>query len=148
MKKFLLTLAVATFGLTSTYAQEETNPNAAVLEFEQNVIDYGTIERNSNGTRVFKFTNTGQEPLIITNVKGSCGCTVPDRAILNKPFAPGESGELKVRYDTNRLGRFQKNVTVNSNATQGTIRLTIKGVVNQPQTTPVNEESETSRVSR
>ncbi len=147
MKKMLMTLAVAMFGFTFANAQE-TNPNAPVLTFEQNVIDYGTIDRNSNGTRVFNFTNEGQEPLIINNVQGSCGCTVPDRSILNRPYAPGESGELKVRYDTNRMGPFQKTVTVTSNATQRQIRVTIKGEVVQPQTTPTNEETESSRVSR
>lgn len=147
MKKMLMTLAVAMFGFTFANAQE-TNPNAPVLTFEQNVIDYGTIDRNSNGTRVFNFTNEGQEPLIINNVQGSCGCTVPDRSILNRPYAPGESGELKVRYDTNRMGPFQKTVTVTSNATQRQIRVTIKGEVVQPRTTPTNEETESSRVSR
>lgn len=153
MKKMLMTLAVVALGWNFANAQATTeapatNPNAPVLEFDQTVIDYGTIERNSDGVRIFTFTNTGEEPLIITNVSGSCGCTVPDRSILNKPFAPGESGELRVRYDTNRLNRFQKTVTVRSNATQGTITLTIKGVVKEKQTSPVNTEEEGSRVSR
>ncbi len=148
MKKMLTTLAIALFGFTFVQAQEESNENAPVLTFEQDVIDYGTIDRNANGTRVFVFTNTGEEPLIISNLQGSCGCTTPDRSIVNRPFAPGETGELKVRYDTNRLGRFQKTVTVTSNAQRPTMRLTIKGNVRQPQTTPVNENSESSRVSR
>ncbi|NVK26591.1 MAG: DUF1573 domain-containing protein [Flavobacteriia bacterium] len=149
MKKMLMTLAVAAFGLMSVNAvAQEENPNAPVLEFEQNVIDYGTIDQDSDGNRFFKFTNTGEEPLIISNVRGSCGCTVPDRSVVNKPFAPGQSGELRVKYDTHRLGRFQKRVTVTSNASQGTINLTIKGVVQQAQTTPVNENQESSRVSR
>lgn len=149
MKKMLMTLAVVALGWNTAIAQaEESNPNAPKIEFEERVIDYGTIARNSDGVRVFHFTNNGEEPLIISNVRGSCGCTVPDRGILNKPYAPGESGELKVRYDTNRLGPFQKTVTVNSNAAQSTITLTIKGNVQQPQTTPVNENEESSRVSR
>ncbi len=148
MKKMLTTLAIAVFGFTFAQAQQESNENAPEITFEENVIDYGTIDRNSNGTRVFVFTNTGQEPLIISNLQGSCGCTTPDRSIVNRPFAPGESGELKVRYDTNRLGRFQKTVTVTSNAKSSSVRLTIKGNVREPQTTPVNENSESSRVSR
>lgn len=143
----LMTLAVAVFGFTYATAQE-TNPNAPVLTFEQNVIDYGTIDQDADGVRFFQFTNEGQEPLIINNVQGSCGCTVPDRSVVNRPFAPGESGELKVKYDTHRIGRFQKTVTVTSNATRPSVRVTIKGEVRRPQTTPTNEGGESSRVSR
>ncbi|TNE31412.1 MAG: DUF1573 domain-containing protein, partial [Bacteroidetes bacterium] len=130
------------------YASAQENPNAPVMTFESTVMDYGTIEQDANGVRVFEFTNTGKEPLIISNLRGSCGCTVPDQSIVNKPIAPGESAEIKVRYDTHRVGRFQKSVTVTSNASQGTIVLTIKGNVRQAQTTPVNENTPTSRVSR
>ncbi|GGH76222.1 DUF1573 domain-containing protein [Phaeocystidibacter marisrubri] len=146
MKKLLMTLAVVFFGMT--YASAQENPNAPVMTFESTVMDYGTIEQDANGVRVFEFTNTGKEPLIISNLRGSCGCTVPDQSIVNKPIAPGESAEIKVRYDTHRVGRFQKSVTVTSNASQGTIVLTIKGNVRQAQTTPVNENTPTSRVSR
>lgn len=143
----LMTLAVVFLGWNFAAAQE-ANPNAPVISFENTVIDYGTIDQDANGVRVFTFTNTGQEPLIISNLRGSCGCTVPDQSIVNKPIAPGETAEIKVRYDTHRIGRFQKTVTVTSNARPGTAVLTIKGNVRQAQTTPVNENSSSSRVSR
>lgn len=144
-----MTLAVVALGWNAAQAQEEAaNPNAPKLEFEEMVIDYGTIDQDADGVRYFKFTNNGEEPLIISNVQGSCGCTVPDRSILNRPYAPGEEGELKVRYDTHRLGRFQKTVRVTSNANPRVVTVTIKGNVRQAQTTPVNESTEGSRVSR
>ena len=98
------------------------------LTFESNVIDYGTIEKGSDGIRVFRFTNTGDAPLIIEKVYSSCGCTIPKKP--EAPIAPGKQGEIQVKYDTNRLGPIRKTVTVNSNATdQKTVALKIKGTV-------------------
>jgi hypothetical protein len=64
-----------------------------------------------------EFKNTGNEPLIITNAKGSCGCTVPDWP--KEPIAPGATGVIKVRYDTNRPGPINKSVTISTNVTTG-----------------------------
>ena len=113
-------------------AQVKTNTSKVAakgpeITFEKLVIDYGTIEHNSDGHREFKFTNTGSEDLIIASCAGSCGCTVPECP--KEVYAPGESGIVKVKYATDRVGQFTKNVTVNSNATNGTITLTIKGNV-------------------
>jgi hypothetical protein len=98
-----------------------------VFTFESTVIDYGTIEHNSDGVRAFTFTNTGNAPIIITQVKGSCGCTVPTKP--DGPIMPGESAEIGVKYATNRVGQFTKTVTVTSNASEPTIVLKIKGKV-------------------
>lgn len=98
------------------------------LTFESNIIDYGTIEKGSDGIRVFRFTNTGDAPLIIEKVYSSCGCTIPKKP--EAPIAPGKQGEIQVKYDTNRVGPIRKTVTVNSNATdQKTVALKIKGTV-------------------
>lgn len=102
-----------------------------VFEFETKVIDYGEIAMNSDGNRVFKFTNVGKSPLIISNVKGSCGCTVPTKP--EEPIMPGETGEIKVKYATNRIGPFSKTVTITSNAYEPTIVLKIKGRVLEQQ---------------
>lgn len=98
-----------------------------MFEFESEVIDYGDIAQNSDGNRVFTFTNTGKEPLIISSVKGSCGCTVPTKP--EKPIMPGETAEIKVKYDTNRVGPFSKSVTIVSNAFEKTKVVSIKGRV-------------------
>ena len=97
----------------------------AVIKFKTETVDYGTITQNSDGTRLFSFTNTGDAPLLITNVKASCGCTVPSYS--KAPILPGESGELSIKYDTKRLGAFTKTITVTSNAEGGNKILKIKG---------------------
>ena len=98
-----------------------------VFEFENEVIDYGEIAANSDGNRVFKFKNIGKSPLIISQVKGSCGCTVPTKP--EKPIMPGETGEIKVKYATNRIGPFSKTVTITSNAYEENKVIRIKGRV-------------------
>ena len=134
-------------GVNTSNAQEakkvkgtaETKAVAPKLEgagivFENETIDYGTIEHNSNGERKFVFTNNGNKPLIISNAQGSCGCTVPTTP--KEPIAPGAKGEIGVKYATDRVGAFTKTVTVSSNAEgQPTKVLTIKGTV-LPDPTP------------
>lgn len=112
-------------------AAEEAQEGPQMV-FEAETVDYGTIEQGADPYRVFKFTNTGTEPLIITNAKGSCRCTVP--TFPKEPIGPGEAGEIKVRYDTNRLGKFTKRVTLTTNAGSEKQMLTIKGeVVKKPE---------------
>ena len=102
--------------------------NIAKIEFKTDVIDYGTIEKGSDGVRVFEFTNTGSAPLIISKVKSSCGCTVPSWS--KEPIMAGETGTIKVKYDTNRVMPIRKTITVTSNASdKPTIALKIKGLV-------------------
>ena len=100
----------------------------AEMVFETDIHDFGTIEYAGVGTYEFKFKNTGKEPLIISNAKGSCGCTVPTYP-KDKPIKPGESEVIKVTYDTKRPGNFTKTVTITSNAKTGEKVITIKGVV-------------------
>lgn len=104
-----------------------TTEAKGVLEFNSKVIDYGTIAQGANGERTFSFTNTGVAPIIISKVKGSCGCTVPTKP--KGAIMPGETAEIGVKYDTNRVGAFSKSVTVTSNAAEGTMVLKIKGNV-------------------
>ncbi|MEZ4779243.1 MAG: DUF1573 domain-containing protein [Flavobacteriaceae bacterium] len=122
---FTLTLlfGVGMFAQTGSKLMEDKG----VFSFESMEIDYGTIEHNADGVRAFKFTNTGNAPIIISQVKGSCGCTVPTKP--NGPIMPGESAEIGVKYATNRVGQFTKTVTVTSNASEPIITLKIKGNV-------------------
>ncbi|MEQ8909752.1 MAG: DUF1573 domain-containing protein [Vicingaceae bacterium] len=142
MKKLATTLSVFLFAVAALFAQESTqveSAGGAEMTFDSEVIDYGTIPQNADGVRTFKFTNTGTEPLIISNAKGSCGCTVPTWP--KKPINPGEQSEIKVKYATNRLGPINKSVTVVSNAKEKTKVLRIKGKVIEKETMPVKEES-------
>jgi len=104
------------------------NPNAPVVEFVKLVHDYGEIEQHGNGKCEFKFTNTGKEPLILSNVRSSCGCTVPEWP--RQPILPGQSDVIKVKYDTKRIGTINKSVHVYSNAKVSPISLKIKGKIN------------------
>lgn len=106
-----------------------------VIEVLNETIDYGTIAQDSEPYRVFKVKNAGDAPLLITNARGSCGCTVPERSDWTAPIAPGETRDLRVRYDTHRIGQFRKRVTLTTNAGEPTV-LTIKGVVNAPAPEP------------
>ena len=102
----------------------------ATIDFESKVVDYGVIDNKSDGARKFVFKNNGTEPLIIKNAKGSCGCTVPTWP--REPIAPGASGEIGVQYDTKRVGKFTKTITLTTNAGKAPVILTIKGEVNPP----------------
>jgi len=85
------------------------------MEFEGQVVDYGTINQHAEPLRILKFTNKGDEPLVITNAKGSCGCTVPTWP--KEPIMPGETSEIEVRYATNRIGKFTKTIKFTTNET-------------------------------
>ena len=145
MKRFLSFFALflcVTFAVNAqapSVAPGEGNPE--VMVFEAKEIDYGTIEQNSDPYRTFTFTNTGKEPILITNAVGSCGCTVPSYS--KAPVAPGESGEIKVRYATDRLGKFRKRVTLTTNVSEEPVVLTIMGEVKekpaQPEAVPAGE---------
>lgn len=120
------------------------NPNAPEIAFESEMHDYGTIKQGVDGGCEFKFKNTGKDPLIISNAKGSCGCTVPTWP--KEPIMKGQTGVIKVHYDTKRVGAFTKTVTLNSNAKTDTKILTIKGVVeasdeNSDQALPIKKST-------
>jgi hypothetical protein len=133
MKKLFVTLCVAVSAI-ATKAQEgganPVDPNAPEIKWETTEIDYGTIKQDENGAREFKFTNVGKSPLVISNCRGSCGCTVPECP--KEPIMPGKSGLIKVNYDTHRIGPFTKTVTVESNAKNNPHTLKISGTVLDP----------------
>ena len=142
--KNILAALVLLFAAGTTFAQEDaaTPASGPQMNFETTEIDYGVIAQNSDPLRVFKFTNEGTEPLVIKHAKGSCGCTVPSYP--KQPILPGESATIEVRYDTKRIGPFQKTVTLTTNEADEKHTLRIKGKVEPepavedalPETTP------------
>jgi Protein of unknown function (DUF1573) len=115
---------------TAAIAQQQktVSPTGAHITFASLVHDYGTIAQGSNGNCEFAYTNTGDQPLILSMCQSSCGCVVPscDR----EPLAPHQSAVVRVKYDTNRAGPFTKTVTVTSNAANSpVVLLRIKGTV-------------------
>lgn len=107
-----------------------TAQNAAKFEFKAEVIDYGDIQKGSDGTQIFTFKNIGDSPLIIENVYSSCGCTVPTWT--KSAVAPGKSGEIKVKYDTDIVGPIRRTITIYSNADESPKAIKIKGRVMEP----------------
>jgi hypothetical protein len=143
MKKAILSIGLFVCVAIGANAQETAtpnpvNPNAPKFKFETEVIDYGTIEHNANGDREFKFTNVGKEPLIISSAVGSCGCTVPTPP--KDPVKPGATAAIKVHYATDRIGAFEKSITITSNADTPSKIIKIKGVV-KPDPTPAPTET-------
>jgi len=128
---FGLFLSVATFAQTQEAAPSTDpaeQPLGPVLEMESDVVDYGTIEKNSEPLRTLKFTNVGDEPLLIKNARGSCGCTVPTWP--KEPILPGEESVIEIRYATNRVGSFSKKVTLTTNEVENSKSvITVKGKV-------------------
>ena len=122
MKKFIAIAIFVVAGLGTAMAQE-----TAKIEFKSETIDYGEIEKGSDGVRIFEFTNTGNAPLVIANVTSSCGCTIPKKP--EEPIKPGETGEIQVKYNTKLVGPIRKTITVYSNAEEATKSLKIKGRV-------------------
>jgi hypothetical protein len=115
---------IAVLFMFSQGVEAQTGP---VMTFESTTVDYGTIERGSERIRTVTFTNTGDEPLLITNARGSCGCTVPDWP--KEPIQPGESGEFSINYDTNRLGNINRTIRVTTNESGDPHVLLVRGNV-------------------
>jgi peptidyl-prolyl cis-trans isomerase A (cyclophilin A) len=115
------------FVLTSLVGFSQLEKGAKI-QFNKETHDYGTIKFNADPYCTFEFKNTGNEALLITEARGSCGCTVPEWP--KEPIAPGATGSIKVTYDTKRVGSFQKSVTITSNAKDSPVKvINIKGEV-------------------
>jgi hypothetical protein len=129
--------------LEQTQVTTNTNPNAPDIKFDKLVHDYGTVEQHGDGRCEFTFTNEGKEPLILSNVRSSCGCTVPEWP--RQPILPGQSEVIKVKYDTKRVGVINKSVYVYSNAKESPVTLKIKGKVEakSAQTMPEKKVEDT-----
>lgn len=111
MKKlFFVVMAMVVFAVSNAQT------NGPVISWEKSTYDFGDLVQGDKVEHIFKFRNTGKEPLIITNVQVTCGCTTP-KGWARDPIAPGQSSEITVAF--NSLGKFGKQnkvVTIISNA--------------------------------
>jgi hypothetical protein len=108
--------------------QNPPNPNAPKITFKEEVYDFKEVPEGPQVTHEFVFTNTGKEPLVLSNVRASCGCTTPSWP--KEPVLPGKEGTIVVTYNTQgRPGPFTKTVTITSNADVPEKVITIKGEV-------------------
>ncbi|MEX0313311.1 MAG: DUF1573 domain-containing protein [Allomuricauda sp.] len=120
--------------------RDEAQKQLPVMSFDKQEHDFGTITQGTAQQTTFTFTNTGNAPLIITDAKSSCGCTVPEYP-KNTPIGPGETGELLVKFNGSGQNQVTKTVTVTANTEKGTELLRIKAFVNPKsaaQAGPVN----------
>ncbi len=142
MKKIILSASFAFAMIIGVNAQQTpapvpaANPNQADIQFEETLHDFGNIKEGTLATYEFKFKNTGKEPLILSNVQASCGCTTPTWP--KEAIAPGKTAVITATFNSQgRPGVFNKVVTVTSNAKTSSVALTLKGFVEtapqQPQ---------------
>ena len=121
MKKFILTAFLSVFALIAFAAGE------AEIKFEKTSHDFGTFPESEKVTCTFKFSNTGDNLLVIHQAIASCGCTVPQYS--KEPIKPGETGEIVVTYNGAGKfpGHFKKSITIRTNAKQEIVRLYVEG---------------------
>lgn len=140
MKAYRFLFSAMIFMAFATFSLAQDDASGPIMSFETLTVDYGEIEQNSEPLRIAKFTNTGDEPLVISNARGSCGCTVPDWP--KEPVMPGETAQIEIRYDTKRLGKINKTVTITTNQGSEPIVLRVKGQINKPaeeESVPTNK---------
>lgn len=135
MKKIVISLLFIGAVAFTAYSQEEINTNQDTQDipeiyFENTTHDFGNIEYNGDGTCEFEFKNTGKEPLLLTNVKASCGCTTPTWP--KEPIKHNKKGTIVVKYNTKITGAFTKTIRVYSNAKTNVVTLKITGTVSKP----------------
>ena len=108
--------------------RDAKNTEFPVMTFAQTEHDFGTINEGDVVEHTFSFTNTGKAPLVIVSAKGSCGCTVPKWP--KEPIAPGATGEMLVKFNSNGKPNLQtKQVTITANTEAGKETLKIKAMV-------------------
>ncbi len=147
MKQLSFTFLL-TFLASFSFAQDlenETIPTTTI-EFEEKEFDWGTITQDDKVSYVFVFTNTGNEPLLIKNAKGSGGCTVPQWP--KAPIAPGEKGEMKVVFNSKgKMGKQSKRVTITANTDPAQTFVTVKGeIIKEEKTSLFTDEPQVETV--
>lgn len=127
MKKVLIIILAILAINGKTKAQETDTPK---IVFEETVFDFDTITQGSDGEHAFTFINEGNAPLLITSAFSSCGCVVPEWS--KEPIAPNTKSNIKVKYNTSKIGHFTKVIVVKSNdSTSPKTVLRINGVVKE-----------------
>ncbi|MCB0737868.1 MAG: DUF1573 domain-containing protein [Bacteroidetes bacterium] len=108
MRRFLPLVLLSLFAMSFTM-----DGSGPAIKFEKQTHDFGKIPQNKPASYEFVFTNTGDEPLLLTHVKASCGCTTPYYP--TRAIQPGESEKIKATYNSRSVGRFTKSITVKTN---------------------------------
>jgi outer membrane biosynthesis protein TonB len=115
--------------LTNNQAAAAPAGPTTTITFDESEYNFGTVDAGEVVEHTYTFTNTGSEPLVISNAKGSCGCTVPDWP--KEPVMPGQTGEIRVKFDSkNKNNAQKKKVTITANTEPAQTFLYISGQVN------------------
>ncbi len=142
MKKIIAFLLFVVLTVSLVKAQENTpivdTNKLAEMTFEFTEYDFGVITKGANCSVDFVFKNTGKADLIISNVRASCGCTTP--TYTQAPVTRKTTGTVTVKYDSNRIGTFNKSITVTSNAKNSPVIISIRGQVVETATPVVEPE--------
>ncbi|MFV0540138.1 MAG: DUF1573 domain-containing protein [Aestuariibaculum sp.] len=109
-------------------ARDEQAGNFPILKFDKAEHDFGEIEKNAAQETTFTYKNTGNAPLVITEIKSTCGCTVPENWS-KEPLAPGATGEFTVKFNGSGSGKVTKSITVNANTEKGSETVKISAFV-------------------
>jgi hypothetical protein len=136
IKIILISFILFTAVSCSEKSGKKPDKKAAKIEFKDTNHDFGELKFGGDGSCEFIFTNTGKSPLILDNVKSTCGCTVPEWT--REPVHISNTGRIRVIYDTHRVGAFSKTLIVYSNASNSPVRLFIKGKVLPYEETPID----------
>ncbi len=132
----LTDVAATTPAATATPAANKADASApavptgptTVMEFDATDFDFGMVDEGEKVSHTYNFKNTGSEPLILSNAKGSCGCTVPKWP--KEPIAPGESGVITVEFNSkNKKGKRNQKVTITANTDPAQTFIYLKGEV-------------------
>ncbi|MBK6732116.1 MAG: DUF1573 domain-containing protein [Bacteroidetes bacterium] len=143
MKKLFSIIAIVSFSMATIFAQEltEANPNAPEFKWVEETHDFGTIPQSVPVTNKFYFENVGKEPLIVSNVQKTCGCTVTDWT--KEPVMPGQKGFVAAEFNAAKEGPFTKAITVQSNSKTPNVKLYFKGTVQKAEQTGSVPEQKT-----
>ena len=112
--------------------RDNTSSKIPVMTFDKKVHDFGTIQNGTPVETVFSYTNTGDSPLVITDIKSTCGCTVP-KDWSREPLSPGESSQFTVKFDGKGVNKTSKTVTITANTQTGRETVKITAFVNNPE---------------
>lgn len=127
-----LMMASAMISFAQTTEEKKVDPDASEIVFTETTHDFGKVKFAADCEFEFEFKNTGKTDLLLTNVRPSCGCTAVTGWQEIGPVKKGKKAKIKIKYDSKRVGPFNKTITVTSNAKNDPVILTIKGEI-EPQ---------------
>lgn len=148
MKKLIPVLLFILLGTAATVSAQDKTPKTGgpQIVFDDESHNFGTIKEGIVAVYTFKFTNTGDQPLILKDVRPSCGCTTPDWS--KEPVLPGKTGQIIVKFNSaGRPGRFNKSITITSNVPDATKILFISGTVTPSTDNSIDPNQSPVRIS-